>query len=264
MQAHCELVSEYGAPRNSTTPCSFSQRQGYITIESETDIPLLDLSPEDSAPGNYTDQDGSRVYRRRGLGKDGLIFQSGKQFLYVYWSMPALGCDATALTKGDGCTLTWGSLRFTVKASATGSINTLALQVNGLANGPASFSDIIDGTANKTEMADLDGNGWPEIYTSISSAGSGSYGSLVAYAVNAGKSLSPIYLPELSNKEAEAQGYMGHDEFALVGNRLVRRYPVYNQGDTNSAPSGGIRQLEYQLHAGEAGWQLVLDRSAQH
>ena len=57
-----------------------------------------------------------------------------------------------------------------------------------------------------------------------------------------------------------AAGYMGHDQFAVVENRLVRRFPVYLENDTNAAASGGTRQLQYRLEPGEAGWILRLDR----
>jgi hypothetical protein len=48
---------------------------------------------------------------------------------------------------------------------------------------------------------------------------------------------------------------------AEYGNALVRRFPVYRAGDTNAGPTGGIRQLQYRLVPGEAGWILELDRS---
>jgi len=48
---------------------------------------------------------------------------------------------------------------------------------------------------------------------------------------------------------------MGHDEFAVVENRLVRRFPVYQEDDTNAAASGGTRQLQYRLEpAGYCCW----------
>jgi hypothetical protein len=53
---------------------------------------------------------------------------------------------------------------------------------------------------------------------------------------------------------------MGHDEFAVVENVLARRFPVYRPGDTNAKPTGGVRQLQYKLVPGEAGWLLKLDR----
>ena len=53
---------------------------------------------------------------------------------------------------------------------------------------------------------------------------------------------------------------MGHDEFAVEENTLVRRFPVYKDGDTNSQPTGGTRQIQYKLKAGEAGWILRPDK----
>ena len=136
--------------------------------------------------------------------------------------------------------------------------------MTGLESGPQTFSHEIDGAAYKAEVADLDVNGWPEIYIYISSVGSGSYGSLVAYAVNAGKSVSPIYLPPIADNDAANEGYMGHDEFAVVETTLVRRFPVYKPGDSNSEPTGGMRQLQYKLIAGEAGWRLKIDRLVEY
>jgi hypothetical protein len=63
---------------------------------------------------------------------------------------------------------------------------------------------------------------------------------------------------------AAARGYMGHDEFAIVENSLVRRFPVYRDGDTNAAPSGGTRQIQYKLVAGESGRVLRKDRIVEY
>jgi len=113
-----------------------------------------------------------------------------------------------------------------------------------------------DGSITGVEAGDLNGDGYPEIYVYVNSAGSGSYGSLIAYASNRNKSLSQIYLPPIEEDFTAAQGYMGHDEFALGEGALLRRFPVYREGDTNASPSGGTRQIQYRLEAGEAGWVL--------
>ena len=52
---------------------------------------------------------------------------------------------------------------------------------------------------------------------------------------------------------------MGHDEFAVGEGTLVGRFPVYREGDKNAEPTGGTRQLQYKLEAGEAGWALRKD-----
>ena len=41
-------------------------------------------------------------------------------------------------------------------------------------------------------------------------------------------------------------GYKGHDEYSLVEGNLMRRFPVYQKGDsTNFVPNGMIRQIQY-------------------
>ena len=91
------------------------------------------------------------------------------------------------------------------------------------------------------------------------SDGSGSYGSLVAYAANRRKSLSEIYLPPLLQDEVASKGYMGHDAFEIGEGVLLRRFPVYTSADSNARPTGGVRQPEYRLIPGETGWLLALD-----
>ena len=174
-------------------------------------------------------------------------------------SMPS-ECGRRAIVNDGQCQLTYQEISFVVHASDDSSLNRLRIRPAGLALDNSDLEAELDGTAYRAEVADLDGNGWPEVYVYVSSAGSGSYGSLVAYAVNNGKSASQIYLPPLDQSPEALQGYMGHDEFAVVENRLVRRFPLYKKGDTNAAASGGTRQLQYRLEPGEAGWILVVDR----
>ncbi len=172
-----------------------------------------------------------------------------------------LQCDRETLTAPNQCHMSDGRVSFTLQATAGSSLNTLTLMPIGLERDEQAQTVEIDGTAYRAELADLDSNGWAEIYVYVSSAGSGSYGSLVAYAVNQGKSVSPIYLPPMEQHPGVVEGYQGHDEFRVVENRLVRRFPVYREGDTNAEPTGGTRQLQYRLEPGEAGWRLEVDRT---
>jgi len=114
-----------------------------------------------------------------------------------------------------------------------------------------------DGPVTNVEVEALNADGYPEIYVYVNSAGSGSYGSLIAYASNRNRSLSEIYLPSLEDDPDASRGYMGHDTFTVGEGALLRRFPVYREGDTNAEPSGGTRQVQYRLKAGEAGWRLV-------
>ena len=161
-------------------------------------------------------------------------------------------------------TLALRGISFRVTSANGGSVNELKIVPNGLTidNGP--ILRAIEGQVTRAEVADLDANGSPEVYVYVRSAGSGSYGALVAFSANKRKSLSEIVLPPVSEDIQAAQGCMGHDDFAVVERTLVRRFPVYKDSDTNATPSGGVRQMQYRLTRGEATWRLQLDRVVEY
>jgi hypothetical protein len=154
-------------------------------------------------------------------------------------------------------------IAFTVTCPNKGSLNKLVLTVSGLKGKNTPITVEVDGTVTGSEVADLNADGAPEIYIFTTSAGSGSYAGLVAYSSNNKKSLSPIHLPELSEDQTNSGGYMGHDQFTVIENRLARRFPLYGKGDANAKPTGKTRQLQYKLKAGEAGWLLRIEKSTE-
>lgn len=156
-------------------------------------------------------------------------------------------------------TLELQGVTFKVHATDKSSINTLTIKPKGLKLDNRVISKEINGKVTEAEVADLNADGSPEILVYTVSAGSGSYGSLIGYASNRKKSLSQIYLPDLTQDKETSIGYMGHDEFSVVETRLARRFPVYRPGDSNNNPTGGLRQLYYELTLGEPGWVLKLD-----
>ncbi len=162
----------------------------------------------------------------------------------------ASGSDAAPFEK----TLALQGLTFHVTSANESGAGALKIIVEGLKEKAAPIEKPIDGTVVDAEIEDLDANGFPEIYVYTQSAGSGSYGAAIGYASNRNISMSEIYLPELSKRDA--RGYQGHDEFHLVEQYLVRRFPIYRKGDTNAKATGGLRQIQYRLRPGEAGWIL--------
>jgi hypothetical protein len=83
-QARCEIYPKGSDKMEKMVPCTFSQRQGYVTIAREDGV-AHDLSPVGDTPGNFRDQDGRAVYRQSGLGEAGLIFRFPKHSVFVYW-----------------------------------------------------------------------------------------------------------------------------------------------------------------------------------
>jgi hypothetical protein len=98
-QARCELYPKGSDKLEKMVPCTFSQRQGHITITRKDGV-THDLLPVGDTPGNFRDQGGHAVYRQGGLGEAGLIFRFPKESLFVWWdnaaSAPAAADNATA------------------------------------------------------------------------------------------------------------------------------------------------------------------------
>jgi hypothetical protein len=166
---------------------------------------------------------------------------------------------AAAASRKLDRTLKLQGVTFRVVCANQGSANRLEIRASGLAKSVKPIVREIGGTVTGAEVADLDANGYPEIYVYVASAGSGSYGSVVGYAANRRKSLTEIYLAPITDDAKASKGYMGHDEFTVSEGALLRRFPVYKDGDANAAPTGGKRQVQYKLVAGEAGWVLKPD-----
>lgn len=120
---------------------------------------------------------------------------------------------------------------------------------------------------NNVFIADLDNNGFQEIYIVTTSAGSGSYNNIYGFASNKDKSATPIYVPEITTELLEKgnlfEGYRGHNSFTVENAVLLNSFPIYNSNDSNSSPTGGERHISYKLIPGEAGWILRPDKIIQ-
>jgi hypothetical protein len=149
-------------------------------------------------------------------------------------------------------------LSFTITSPNKAEGNTVIIKPQGLKNGDAPMTQEVEGLVTKAEIDDLDGDGAPELFVYTTSPGSGSHGTAYAWSTNGKKVLTDIFITPLAEKDLA--GYMGHDEFAVVEGSFVRRFPVYKAGDSNSSPTGGWRQFQYKLKAGEACWILRIKR----
>ena len=113
-------------------------------------------------------------------------------------------------------------------------------------------------------LQDLDNNGFDELYIITTSTGSGSYATIYGFASNKDLSLSPVYFPEITedglSSGGDYQGYMGHDSIYFDNKRLLRKFPIYKEGDANCCPTGGDKTLSFKLVPGEASWLLTLDK----
>ena len=135
--------------------------------------------------------------------------------------------------------------------------NTVTVSTAGLEIDNSAWSQEVDGIVTGAEAADLNVDGSPEVYVYVKSNGADEKGSVVAYVANNRKSLSIAYMAPLSDTPGAADGYLGQDEFAVLEGVLGRRFPIH---DETGALTSKMRQLQYTLNAGEAGWILKVDR----
>ena len=140
---------------------------------------------------------------------------------------------------------------FHVFSPNTRSGNRLTVTPTGLESDNAPIEMDVTGIITRMEVADINVDGSPELYVY---GFDGSSQTLIAWSSNRMKSMSPITLPDLD--AAQSKGYRGGDEFAVVEGILGRRFPIYPGDKPESKPTGKIRQIQYKLHQGEAGWIL--------
>lgn len=143
------------------------------------------------------------------------------------------------------------------------SLNDLKIIAVDFANTKDTFSIPDSDPLQYAWIKDLDKNGYDEIYLITLSSGSGSYATIYGYASNKDLSMTPIYVPEISENdllpEGAYYGYMGHDSIYVDNNKIYRKYPIYKEGDANCCPSGGNKILGYELQQGEASWVLGIE-----
>jgi hypothetical protein len=132
--------------------------------------------------------------------------------------------------------------------------NSLTVTSTGLENDNSPISLEAPGIVTGMEVADINVDGSPELYVYVFN-GSGT--TLFAWSANKKKSLSQITLPELGEN---GKGYRGGDEFSVVEGILGRRFPIYPENPAETKPTAKLRQVQYRLHPGEAGWLLKPDK----
>ena len=136
--------------------------------------------------------------------------------------------------------------------------NTITLLPTGLKSLNSPLALEVEELIVRAFLGDADSDNSPEVFLILTNPGSGSYGKALAFSTNGKKALTPIVIDEPAPKYLE--GYMGHDEFTVMENTLVRRFPIYKKGDTNASPTGGWRQFQYKIKPGEAAWHFRIDR----
>lgn len=104
----------------------------------------------------------------------------------------------------------------------------------------------------KIELADLDNNGFEELYIFTRSVGSGSCADFYVYASERDERLINCEKEKLEEKDylegVKVDGYMGNAVFGIEKNLLVMQFTIYKKNDKNNKPTGGFKKIHYKLN----------------
>lgn len=222
-----------------------------IRLTDVTHNKVWDLEQTSSASGvKYADKDGFTFWT-----KENDFIWSNHMDIITSGKLVNTNNEPGSAATGQpvfGRILSFQNMSFFIISVRKMGINKITVSPVGLQIDNRTATDSVAGSIVDAEIADLNQDGSPEVMIYTQSDGSGSYGNVIAYSVNNKKSMSMVWFPPVTENPTLSKGYMGHDEFRVVDNSLVQRFPIYNEGDTNANPSGGIRQITYKMVDGEA------------
>ncbi len=112
------------------------------------------------------------------------------------------------------------------------------------------------------ESEDLDNDGFPELLIYLQSNNAEAYGEIKAISMHA-EGFENIRSLNTKENTAINKNYRGHDEFKIVNNTLVQRFPIYLAEDQLKSASGGFRKIAYQLQ-GETGAKFFQIKAIQN
>lgn len=161
--------------------------------------------------------------------------------------------DLSAFSKD----LQWDDDVFEVRSSN----GTLTIRTFGQDEGNEIFEHPIQGRVTGAEAADLNHDGFPEVLVYVVSPDVASYGSVIGYSSNNGKSMGPISFPATATNPKINQGYQGHDSFSSAQDTLVQTFPVFRVGDAPTRPTGPTRQVQYALVEGQTSRAFEVSRT---
>lgn len=151
--------------------------------------------------------------------------------------------------------LQMGKVAFHIYSPNNSLHNSIIIQPSGVKDSNFIQTGVI-GTVNDAFIADLNKDGFPEIYW-ITILESGQK-NLLGYGSNKNINLIPIYMPDIIEDRKWGIGYRGDDEFKISGGYLLRSFPIFASNNPAISSSGEIRELKYRLVPAINGWLLKM------
>lgn len=154
--------------------------------------------------------------------------------------------------------LTYEKIAFQVSSNQLAENNTVLVVPSGFSAVNDSVRISVSGTVVKAETGDISGDNAPELL--IVTKDEKGNGHAYMFSGNGRKSMSEVNVKDITDKPEIMNGYNGEDEFALVENTMVRRFPLFKEG----AKTGKTRQVQYKLALGESMKELRIDKVVEY
>lgn len=129
--------------------------------------------------------------------------------------------------------------------------NAVTINPIGFESQAREFSFEVKGRIKKTEIDDLNNDGYPDIVLYVFSGDSLQKGTVIGISSEKNQSVTPIVFPDVMDDQKLREGYKGFDDFNLMEGTLMRRYPLYVTDSLGSRPTGKMRQVLYRVVPGE-------------
>jgi hypothetical protein len=138
--------------------------------------------------------------------------------------------------------------------------NDVTISPKGFGKEVRDLSFPIKGHLRKILVDDLNEDGFPDLLLCIYNGPNDNLGNITAIASSGNNSLEPVMFPDIYTDQKLSEGYKGHDEFTVLVGTLLRSFPFYKSGDTDTA-TGGTKVIQYKLVKVEKGYSFNVLRS---
>jgi hypothetical protein len=130
-------------------------------------------------------------------------------------------------------------------------------------NSPIVLRDI--NPIEKVIVSDLNKDGYDEIYITTRSIDTNSFSELFGFASDKDKGLTQINLKNDrrdSKKVGIFDGCLGHEIYKFEKEAIVLEFPVYNEKNGDSTPTGATRVITYALNSDKSGYHLEVAKAS--
>lgn len=168
----------------------------------------------------------------------------------------------TAVTVRKEITTGNGNQLIIIESKPSISVSNYMITGTGFKNSFDTINFPFKNPMSATLLADLDKNGFDELYIITKASGSQTFVDMFAVATNPDNSFNEIKIEQIStedvNKNGKFYGYMGFDSIYISDNKIIREFPVYKSSNFESDETKEMRRVFYQLKPYDKFNELVI------